>query len=123
MRAYTSCDCHNAHLLPLLNLQDLLSKELLRRRLGALRVVPRDLLANVGGALTQEIGDKPELPNEIFNHPLDVGVGLEGIIVPSHVTQNGSVIVLPSMQSMSHAEPSLPIDQEMERNANGDILL
>lgn len=45
MRAYTSCDCHNAHLLPLLNLQDLLSKELLRRRLGALRVVPRDLMA------------------------------------------------------------------------------
>ena len=82
-----------------------------------------DLLANVGDALTQEIGVKPELPNEIFNHPLDVGVGLEGIIVPSHVTQNGSVIVLPSMQSMSHAEPSLPIDQEMERNANGDILL
>lgn len=82
-----------------------------------------DVLEAVGGPLGQEMSDKPELPNEIFNHPLDVTVGLENIIVPSHVTQSGSVIVLPSMQPISHPEPSLAMDQDMERNANGDILL
>lgn len=82
-----------------------------------------DVLEAVSGPLGQEMSDKPELPNEIFNHPLDVTVGLENIIVPSHVTQSGSVIVLPSMQPINHPEPSLAMDQEMERNANGDILL
>ncbi|KAK8817021.1 hypothetical protein WA556_002919 [Blastocystis sp. ATCC 50177/Nand II] len=82
-----------------------------------------DVLEAVSGPLGQEMSDKPELPNEIFNHPLDVTVGLENIIVSSHVTQSGSVIVLPSMQPINHPEPSLAMDQEMERNANGDILL